>query len=589
MHKFIRSLVFCYTITTDSQKKCITLIYISGIVKILLTYFNYICVRYLFNDTSIKSFQNLKTYVLAICVIQFAESLFNVLDRNLSEQLNITIQSQVREAIIEKTIRTEISNYDDPIFLDMVQTANYCSNVIPETIMYYSTLINSVVSLIASTALVIHYKYECFILLIITCIPLAVTSNHYLKRKNDLDISLVPKDRKKNYYEYLSSNKKSVKEIQALNIESIILDIIKKLNNETIASKLSLLKERNKTVFLADIFRKSVILITIRAFLIKLISGEVNVGDVSMMFSLLSSILSSADLLIDVINNLYDCSIKNDKLRTLLNYQLIPPYSDKQLNINEITEIEFRNVCFNYPNSLHKALNNVSFTIKSGDKICFVGENGSGKSTILKLLLRFYAPCSGEILINKQNIASYNVESLRDAISGLSQDYLVFPETIEFNIQIGNDNHQNEINKSQIGQLFNCTGSSNLWNKLKSSNMTMFKIFDINGYEPSAGEIQKIAIIRTLYRDKSLLFLDEATCNLDTISQNKIYKYINDRSNKQILMYVTHHLSQIDKETNIIVLKNGAIVEEGCIDDLISKKGEFYRLYEMENRIDNNV
>lgn len=239
-------------------------------------------------------------------------------------------------------------------------------------------------------------------------------------------------------------------------------------------------------------------------------------------------------------------------------------------------EIEFRNVSFKYSGSDSYALRNVSMKFKVGEHLAFVGANGSGKSTFIKLLCRLYDPTEGEILLNGINIKKYNIQEYMSIFSVVFQDFSLFAVPLSQNVSTSI-----EYDKEKLWQCLEEAGIADRVKEFdKKEETVLYKKLDDNGVEISGGEAQKIAIARALYRDAPFVVLDEPTAALDPISEFEIYSRFNGFTKGKTAIYISHRLSSCRFCDKIMVFDKGQIVQFGSHDELLSdEKGKYYRLW----------
>ena len=232
---------------------------------------------------------------------------------------------------------------------------------------------------------------------------------------------------------------------------------------------------------------------------------------------------------------------------------------------NNNAEIVFKNIFFGYENK-RTIIKDISFSIPEGKSLAIVGPTGAGKSTISKLLFRFYDPDSGEILINKKNIKKYKQNSLRQMIGVVPQDTVLFNDTIFYNISYGliDSSEEDVINAAKIA------GIHDFIESIPSKYNT---IVGERGLKLSGGEKQRVAIARAVLKNPSILFFDEATSALDTNTEKEINKNLNKISQGKTTLIIAHRLSTVSNADKIIVIDKGNIVEEGDHSSLLDKNG----------------
>ena len=246
----------------------------------------------------------------------------------------------------------------------------------------------------------------------------------------------------------------------------------------------------------------------------------------------------------------------------------------KDINING--EVEFKNVWFAY-NDDEYVLKNISFKIKKGESVGFVGSTGSGKTSIINLINRFYDFQKGSILVDNKKIEDYNILSLRDNLGLVSQDVFLFSDTILNNITLYNDN----ISEEEVWSAIKKVGAEKFINKLP--NKLLFDVKE-RGVSLSVGQRQLISCIRIMLYDPKIILLDEATSSVDSESEAMIQRAVSEILKNRTSIVVAHRLSTIKEVDKIIVIESGEIKEIGRHEELLKLKGYYKKLYEMRYR-----
>ena len=259
-------------------------------------------------------------------------------------------------------------------------------------------------------------------------------------------------------------------------------------------------------------------------------------------------------------------------------YDLIDSNSEDYSNdfdepINGDIAIEFKNVCFKYPSSDKYILDNISFSINPGETVALVGKSGSGKTTILDLIPRLYDPDKGYITFNNKKIIDTNLKSIRGCISYVGQDFTLFNDTIYNNIAYG------ELSSSSHNEVEHAAEKANATQFINALPNGLDTIVGQNGILLSGGQRQRLALARAILKNSSILLLDEATSALDTESENIIQESIQNLSKNKTTLVIAHRLSTIISSDRIIVIENGAILEEGSHEELLAKKSAYFDLY----------
>jgi ABC-type multidrug transport system fused ATPase/permease subunit len=255
-----------------------------------------------------------------------------------------------------------------------------------------------------------------------------------------------------------------------------------------------------------------------------------------------------------------------------------PTVADKPdaIAIDQLETIEFKNVSFFYPGKKRKALENVSFEVKPGQTLALVGPSGTGKSTITKLMLRFYAPTSGQILINGQSIENFTQESIRRHMGVVMQDVALFNDTIEANLQLANPN----ASKSQIRAAAEQAHANVFIERLPDRYKALV---GERGVKLSGGEKQRVAIARAILKDPQLIILDEATSALDSESERHVQAGLAELLEGRTAVVIAHRLSTVMNADEIVVLRDGKVVERGTHNQLrLRKNGLYAKLFKLQ-------
>lgn len=242
-------------------------------------------------------------------------------------------------------------------------------------------------------------------------------------------------------------------------------------------------------------------------------------------------------------------------------------------------EIEFRNVSFTYPDTDCKVLEHLSFTFHAGEKLAVVGANGSGKTTMIKLLCRLYDVDEGEILLNGVNIREFNTKDYQELFGVVFQDFQLFSFGLGQNLA-GNVNYDKEKVKAALEEADFGARLENM-----GPDTPLYKDFDAQGVEISGGEAQKIAIARALYKQAAILVLDEPTAALDPQAEYEVYKNLNHISENKTTIFISHRMSSCRFCDRILVFDQGRLVQEGGHEELLGdREGKYYQLWRAQEQ-----
>lgn len=312
----------------------------------------------------------------------------------------------------------------------------------------------------------------------------------------------------------------------------------------------------------------------------QILINRLGIGDFTMYLSALNTFSSALQ---NLSSSLVDVKQYGEYYKYLEEYLNLPAHQKSGKEIikkKEPHEIVFENVSFTYPGQEQEALKNISLKIQQGEKIAIVGENGAGKTTLTKLLTRLYDADEGKILIDGKNIKEIDKDCLTELFAVVYQDFKLFSFTLKENIALAKSENTSD---EEIELLLEKTGMSDKVHSLKNGvNTYVYKNFDEEGFQPSGGEAQKIALCRAAFKDADIIILDEPTAALDPKAEDEIYHRFDEIAGGRTAFYITHRLASTRFCDWIVVLKKGEICEIGSHSQLLGKGGYYARLYALQ-------
>lgn len=358
---------------------------------------------------------------------------------------------------------------------------------------------------------------------------------------------------------------------EGIKTDKLYKKFLKKVFNGGILS----LSQQTVTMFVA-VVGELVILWVGTACVIK---GDLTLGELITFNALLGYFINPIKNLINLQPSIQTAVVAADRLGEILD--IAPEYNDEQEqsdNKIRFNKISISNLDFRY-GTRDLVLRHINLEIRRGEKIAFVGESGSGKTTLAKLLVRLYEQEKGSIKLNSSNIREFSISQIRNNISYISQNTFLFSGTIKENMLLGNS----DATDDDISQVCKMCGLEEYINSLPLKLNTRI---EENGKNLSGGQKQRLAIARALLNNPEILIMDEATSNLDYITEKSIEKTINTFSGNMTTIIIAHRLSTIKDCDKIFVFRNGEIVETGNHKDLLNQKGYYYQLW---NGQDTNI
>lgn len=364
------------------------------------------------------------------------------------------------------------------------------------------------------------------------------------------------------------------------------VETIKSFNGE---SQISLTVEKKFIKFMKDIFSLGTInniqgslkggvkaifgIVILWIGVIQVLDGNITIGTLLTFNALLAYFLNPIENIVNFQSTLQSAVVAAERLEEIIGTAI----EKSELELKKINppnlkgDIEFRNVDFRYGNR-KLILNNISIKAKMNEKIALVGESGSGKTTLSKLLMNFYSIEKGEILINGLNINDINLDTLRDRIAYISQETFLFNKTILENLVFGNESATYE-------DVIEACKKAQIHDYINSLPLRYETLVEENGSNFSGGQKQRLSIARAILKNPDILVMDEATSNLDSITEKAISDTMDEFMKDKTAIIIAHRLSTIKNCDKIYVLEKGQVIEEGTHKELLSKKYYYYNLW----------
>ena len=549
------------------MKKNIILSFIFSIIEVISKTIIPIITGLIIDSLLENKFTNILYLILINVLLIIIASIYNYLLNVSAKMAAIEYSNEIKEKALKRLLKLKINvieKYKSGLLASKI--VNDVNNIHHGLITFLTHFIPGVVTLIATLIIMFFINFK-ITLIIFLITPISVFITIYIAKQNKklTDIS------NKEYNEMTSYIKEQIELKKYIKVEKLENQKEQKIND--LSEKY--MKDESKALFYASISNPTTRLIngiiTIIVVLyssFEIMNGNMTIGIFSTFLIYANRYAKPLNEISQVINRLTISLTSYDSIKELINEEI-----EEFINSNDeiIGNIEFKNVSFSYNND-KEILKNINFKINNGEKIAIVGPTGSGKTTIIQLLLKFYNINSGSILIDGKNINDINTNILRDNIKVVLQDAHLNNENIKDVLKYSNDVSDMEI-KDLLKRI-------NIKPNFLGMNDKLENITSIDNL--SNGQKQIISMIRAMLSNPKIVILDEATSDVDSLTEKNIESSINEFTKGKTSIIIAHRLSTIISADKIIVIDKGKVLEEGTHKELINKNGLYKKIYESQ-------
>lgn len=536
-------------------------------------------VRYLSsNDNSrIQILQTLALSVGSFTVEQLAWRYMSYVQNSSYLRWNTTLAPDFNG----KMANLDIQRFENSEFNKLINKVTQDYNWKPSNFMYYCfNAMHAMLGALSTAIVLVSFAPWLIVVLLLAVIPSLLVEQ--LQSKVKWDIWHIKSDASRRYHKitWMMQNKTDVMDIRLFGLNSYLIDYCRKMLHEFNREQQTTLKRFIKPAMAIRLL-EGIILAGIELWLIfkVLARGAFSIGQYSFYSGIVRQFNNSVGLVLSSLGQVLEYNLYMTDFFKFMDTPAIVKPADNPFKIekNIVPEITFENVSFAYPGTKRAVFKNLNFTIKQGEHIALVGENGVGKSTLIKLLLRFYDVDAGRILINGQDIRDLDINTWYRHISVLFQDFSKYPFTISENIWIGRIGKDKDMKR--VVETAKLAGLEQIVNDLpKGYDSILDNSFD-EGIEPSGGQWQRVALARAFYRNASVLILDEPTAAIDAKAEYEIFNNIFGSHTGKTAIIISHRFSTVRKADRIVVLEKGTIVEEGNHESLLKNKGLYHEMF----------
>ena len=517
-------------------------------------------------------------YIMSLVMLQVMNSTKNIASDSVFKKSMHLYDCD----LYEKLAKLPMSVIDTSEGLDMIDDVRYARN----TAVFLTYRIVSIFSLLYTFCVtfgtIVTFNIWFALLFLILTVPGIILNVIFDRKAEELRLKTAPDLRKFSYYRWMLTDAWPSKDIRMYDLTEPIKERYDSEKNEYRKANKRLDLKKVITSMLSELITRSGEISFTVFVVLHALKGEISIGDVALYIGFALSATSSFQTMTSVLVMGYTRT--TEIMERVFEFMDIkcPEEGGKKRKLDSFESLVFENVYFRYPLTDKYVLNGISFTLNRGDKLSVIGINGSGKSTIIKLMLGLYEIESGQIKINDYPIKDYDIKDVRRLFSVLFQSFVQYPLTLRENIALS-DYDRIKSNAEITEALLQSGVYDELLSKLEHGiDSYLTRTFDDNGTELSKGQWQKIALSRVYFKKAPIVIFDEPSAALDAEAEDRIFKNFEEMSDNKTGIMISHRISSARMSNKIIVLDSGKIVETGTHDELVALGGLYAKLFNLQ-------
>jgi len=531
-------------------------------------------------DEKGEAFQQVFLYIVFAGAIAIVDVGVQAVGRYIRSSQALVVTDHMSDVIQAKSVAVDLEYYENPKYFDTLHRAQQEASFRPTKIVNsFAILGKTSLSLFVMAGLLFSFHWALGLLLFASALPGLFVKVRFADTTYKWQRKHTKTERKAWYFNILLTNESFAKEIRLFNLGNHFRERHKDVRTTLRQEKLAITSRQSFAEFLAQSFATLAVFTSYSFIAYKTVQGSITIGDLVMFFQAFQKGQAFLKELLQSLAGLYE---DNLFLKNLAEFLEIEPKINKPQRYQQLPDLKHANIVFDhvnfsYPTSSRTVLHDISVTIKPGEHIALVGENGSGKTTLVKMLCRLYDPNSGKISFDTTNLTDLDATEIRENISVIFQDYVKYNLTAKENIWLGNIS--TPLNITAVMDAAKQSGAHKVISSLSQGYDTFLGKMFKNGEEISIGEWQKVALARAFLRQAPILILDEPTSSLDAKVEHEIFQQFHELTKGRTAILISHRLSTVRMADRILILQEGAIIEDGTHDELMQLQGSYAEMF----------
>ena len=472
--------------------------------------------------------------------------------------------------------------YEDPVFYDRLERARVQATDRLVMIQAIGRLVQQAITTITLSISIMVFSPWLMLLLIAGVIPAFLGESHFALLGYAKNFRQTPVRRQLDYLRVLGGSKEAAKELKLFGLRNFLRERFTRLSDEIYKENVALSRLKLVAGSLLSVVGTAGYYSAYVFVVWRTVAGWLTIGQLIFLTGAIQQASSNIQQIFSTLAAIGDQALFLTDL--LAFFEMQPTIRSKPNALPAprpvVQGIEFRNVSFRYPGNSRLVLDHINFQLHPAERLALIGENGEGKTTIVKLMTRLYDPAEGQVLLDGVDLREYNLEDLHREIGVIFQDFMRYEMTARENIAVGRIEEINNLDLLRVAA--SKSMAEGVIDRLPGTYEQMLGRRFEQGVDLSGGEWQKVALARAYLRDAQLLILDEPTAALDARSEFEVFRRFSELTAGKMALFISHRFSTVRAADRILVLANGKIAEEGTHDQLASLGGRYAEMFEMQ-------
>ena len=493
--------------------------------------------------------------------------------------LRAQLGQRVNVMILEKALTLDLQHFEDSEFYDKLTRARREASTRPlSLVMRTFFLVQNGISLVSFGALLAHFSPWAVVVLLLAGLPAFVAEAKFSGDAFRLFRWRSPETRMQIYLETVLAREDHVKEVKLFGLGTRLLERYQAIFRRLYQEDRALTIRRDLWGFFLSLIGSGALYGAYAWIAISTVRQLISIGQMTMYVALFRQGQTTVSAMLTAVGGMYEDNLYLSTLYEYLETEVILPTGSSVRGPHPEDGIRFEDVSFTYPGAQEAALENITLHLVPGTSLALVGENGSGKTTLIKLLTRLYAPTSGRILLDGQDLAEWDEAALRERIGVIFQDFARYQLLVGENVGAGDERYFEDEERWRAAAVKG--RASDFIDTLPAGYQTQLGKWFKDGRELSGGQWQKIALSRAFMRSRAdILVLDEPTAAMDAQAEAEVFEHFRQLARERITILISHRFSTVRMADQIVVLNNGHIIERGSHEELMQLHGRYAQLF----------